>query len=250
MTKRVAALGFLAGVLLARPLAAAEITVLSAGAVEPGLEAAAAAFEKQTGHVVKITFETVPQIRARLIGGEMADVVIASPAVLDELAGKKRVESERVTVGRVGMGVAVRAGSTEPDISSVDALKRTVLAADSLVFSRGSSGVYFEGLLKKLGLYAQVEGKIVRFPDGASVFEHVLQGKGSDVSFGQLTEIGLYRSKGLTLVGPLPADAQNYTSYAGAPMVTRPNAEVARAFVRYLDSAAGRALFAAAGIEQ
>ena len=249
MTKGGAVLGLVAGVLLGQAMAAAEITVLSAGAVEPGLRTVAAAFEKQTGHVVRISFATAPQIRARVDGGETWDVVIAPPAVLDELAKTGKVEKERVTVGRVGMGVAVRGGAPAPDISNVEALKRSVLAAESLVFSRGSSGLYFEGLLKKMGLYEQVEDKIKRYDDGAAVVEHVLKGKGKEVSFGQITEIRLYRDKGLRLVGPLPAEVQNYTSYASAPMTARSNVEVARAFVRHLGSPAGKALLAAAGIE-
>lgn len=250
MMKRTAVLGLVAGVLLGQPMAAAEISVLSAGAVEPGLKAAAAAFEKRTGHVVKISFDTAPQIRTRVGGGETWDVVIVPPAILDEFAKAGKVEKERVTVGRVGMGVAVRAGAPTPDISNAEALMRSVLAADSLVFSRGSSGVYFEGLLKKMGIYGQVESRITRHANGASVFEHVLKGKGREVSFGQITEIQLYRDKGLRLVGPLPAEVQNYTSYAGARVTARSNAEVARAFVRHLGSPAGKALFAAAGIEQ
>ena len=115
------------------------------------------------------------------------------------------------------MGVAVRAGAPVPDISNVEALKRSLLAAESVVFTRGSSGVYFEALLKKMGLYEQVEGRITRYEDGESAIEHVLKGKGKEVSFGQLTELRLYRDKGLRLIGPLPAEVQNYTVYAGGP---------------------------------
>jgi molybdate transport system substrate-binding protein len=250
MTKSLAVLGLVAS-LLGQATTAAEITVLSAGAVEPGLKPASLAFEKGTGHTVKIAFAPAPQIRTRIAGGETWDVVIAPPAVLDELAKLGKIENERVTLGRVGMGVAVRAGAPMPDISNVEALKRSVLAAESLIFTRGSSGVYFEALLKKLGLYEQVEGKITRHEDGEAAMGHVLKGTGKEVSFGQLTEIRLYLDKGLRLVGPLPAEVQNYTSYAGAAMTTaRPNADVARAFVRHLGSPDGHAMFAGAGIER
>src|SRR5439155_12170060 len=119
---------------------AAEIRVLSAGAVEPGLRAAAA-FQKQSGHTVNITFNTAPEIRKRIAGGEAFDVVIAPPAALDEFAGK--VAADRANLGRVGLGVAVRPGAAVPDISSGEALKRSVLAAESIVFNRASSGIYF-----------------------------------------------------------------------------------------------------------
>jgi len=189
-------------------------------------------------------------LRTRIAAGGTWDVVIAPPAVLDEFAKAGKIENERVTLGRVGMGVAVRAGAPIPDISNVEAFERSVLAAESLVFTRGSSGVYFEALLKKMALYEQVQDKITRYEDGESVMGHVLKGKGKEVSFGQLTEIRLYLDKGLRLVGPLPAEVQNYTTYAGAPMTARANAEVARAFVRHLGSPDGQAMFVAAGIER
>jgi molybdate transport system substrate-binding protein len=250
MKKSLAILGLVSGVWLGRAFAAGEVAVLSAGAVEPGLKAAAAAFEKQTRHVVKITFNTVPQVRKRIDGGERADVVIATPAVLDEFAKAGKIEKERAPIGRIGMGVAVRTGAAAPDIASGDALKRSLLAGDGVVFSRGSSGLYFEGLLKKMGIADQIHGKVTRYDEGASVFEHVLKSKGNEVAVGQMTEIGLFRDKGLRLVGPLPADVQNYTSYAAAPMTGATNAEGAREFVRYLGTPAAKALFAAAGIDQ
>ena len=248
MKTTMAALGLVVGVLFAQAMAAAEITVLSAGAIEPGLRAAAAAFERQTGHVVKISFATAPQIATRVGGGEACDVVIAPPAILEEFARTGKV-GERVTVGRVGLGVVVRPGAPVPDISNAEALKRSVLAAESLVFNRASTGLYFETLLKNMGIYEQVAAKTTRYPDGASVLEHVLKGQGREVGFGAITEIMLYRDKGLRLVGPLPAEVQNYTSYTAAPMTAAANAEVARGFVLHLGSPASKALFAAAGIE-
>src|SRR2546429_7648065 len=226
---------------------AAEIRVLSAGAVEPGLRAAAAAFKKQTGNDVNITFNTAPEIRKRIGGGEAFDVVIAPPAALEEFAGK--VTADRASLGRVGLGVAVRPGAAVPDISSSEALKRSVLEADSIVFNRASSGIYFENLLKKMEIYDKVQAKTTRYADGAAVMEHVLKGKGREIGFGPVTEILQHRGKGLKLVGPLPPEVQNYTSYSAAPMTAAPSAELARAFVRYLGSPEGKALFAAAGID-
>jgi molybdate transport system substrate-binding protein len=110
--------------------------------------------------------------------------------------------------------------------------------------------VYFEALLKKMGLYEQLESRITRYEDGESAIGHVLKGKGKEVSVGQLTELRLYGDKGLRLIGPLPAEVQNYTLYAGVPMTARANAEVARAFVRHLGSSDVQAVFADAGIER
>jgi len=228
---------------------AAEIKVLSAGAIEPGLRAATAAFRKQSGHDVNITFNTAPQIRKRIGGGDAFDVVIAPPAALDEFAAAGKVASDRVNVGRVGLGVAVRPGAPVPDISSAEALKRSVLQAESIVFNRASTGIYLENLLKKMGIYEQVESRTTRYVDAASVMEHVLKGKGREIGFGPVTEILLHREKGLKLVGPLPSEVQNYTSYSAVPMTAAENAQRARSFVRYLGSPEGKALFVAAGVD-
>ena len=229
--------------------AAAEITVLSGGAIEPGLKSAAAAFEKQSGHTVKITFNTTPQIEKRIGSGDQFDVIIAPPRATDQFAKTGKVGAGGTSVGRVGLGAAVRPGASAPDLSNGDSLKRSVLEAESIVFNRASTGIYFENLLKKMGIYEQVESKTTRYPDGASVMEHVLKGKGKEVGFGPITEILLYKDKGLRLVGPLPADVQNYTSYTAVPMTGGPNAELARTFVQFLGSPPGKKLFVAAGIE-
>src|SRR5215468_10323747 len=107
--------------LLAAPAAfAAEITVLSGGAIEPGLKAAAAAFEKETRHSVKLTFNTTPQITKRVGSGDTFDVVIAPPATVKEFAAAGKVEEGGVNVGRVGSGVAVRPGALVPPIATAD----------------------------------------------------------------------------------------------------------------------------------
>lgn len=227
----------------------ADIRVLSAGAVEPGLRAAAAAYTKHSGNDVKITFNTAPEIRKRMEAGDKFDVVIAPPAALDEFAGAGKVAADRVALGRVGLGVAVRPGAEAPDISTTEALKRSVLQADSIVFNRASTGIYLENLFKKMGLYDQILPKTTRYPDAGAVMEHVLKGKGREIGFGPVTEILLQRDKGLKLVGPLPADIQNYTSYSAAPMTGSANAEGARAFVRWLGGAESKALFSAAGVD-
>lgn len=228
---------------------AAEITVLSGGAIEPGLKAAAAAFEKQSGHQVKITFNTTPQIQKRVAGGDTFDVVIAPPATTEQLAKAGKVENAGVNVGRVGLGAVVRPGAPAPDLSSAESLRKSVLDAESIVFNRASTGIYFENLLKKMGVYEQVESRTTRYADGASVMEHVLKGTGREVGFGPITEILLYRDKGLHLVGPLPAEVQNYTSYTASPMTGGKNAAVARELVQFLGTPAGKKLFVAAGIE-
>jgi molybdate transport system substrate-binding protein len=246
--KRVA--WMMAGCLLGSGFASgAELTVLSGGAVEPGLKAAVSAFEKQGKHTVKITFNTTPQMQKRVAAGDKFDVVVAPPAAIKGFAQEGKVEAEGVNVGRVGLGAVVRPGAPAPDLSNAESLKKSVLEAESIVFNRASTGIYFENLLKKMGIYDSVESKTTRYPDGASVMEHVLKGKGREVGFGPITEILLYKEKGLRLVGPLPADVQNYTSYTAVPMTGGSNAEAARSLVKFLGSPEGKKHFVAAGIE-
>ena len=227
-----------------------EITVLSGGAIEPGLHAASHAFEKETGHRVKITFNTAPQIAKRVAAGDVFDVIISPPPGIEQFAKDGKVGTgDRVNVGKVGLGVAVRPGAPVPDISSVDGLRKSVLEADSLTFNRASTGIYFENLLKKWGIYDQVEKKTTRYPDGASVMEHALKGAGKEIAFGAITEILLYKEKGLRYLGPIPAEVQNYTSYVATPMSAGKQHDVAKQYVQFLGSPAGKKLFVAAGIE-
>jgi molybdate transport system substrate-binding protein len=226
---------------------AAEIKVISGGAIEPGLEAVAAAFEKQSGHRVRLTFNTAPQIRKRVSDGERFDVVIAPPAVLAELAKAGKASGEgHVPAGRVGVGVTVRKGAPVPAIGTVDALKEALLRADSVVYNQASSGLYLEKLFDKMGIGEPLKPKTVRYANGAQVLEHVIKGKGNEIGFGAMTEIRLFEPKGVQLVGPLPAGVQNYTSYSAA--VTGAS-DAARAFVRYLGTPAAKKDFAANGVE-
>jgi len=228
---------------------AADITLLSGGAVEPGVRAAVAAFEKTSGHAVKVVFNTAPQIQKRVESGDKFDVILAPPPVIDGVAKSGLASAGGPSVGRVGLGVAVREGTPAPDIGTTDALKRVVLDADAIVFNRASTGVYFEGLLRKLDVWTAVEPKTTRYPDGAAVMDHVRNGKGRDIAFGAITEILLYKDKGLRFVGPLPADVQNYTPYVAALTPQGNASAAAREFVAFLGSAQSRQLFASAGVE-
>ena len=231
---------------------AAEVRVLSAGAVEPGLRPVLAEFEKATGHTITLGFAAAPQIRERGKAGAPFDLVIAPPGVLDELESAGKIDpdrAQRVSLGRVGVGVAVRPGATLPDISSRDAFARLMREADSVVFNRASTGLYVETLLRELGI--DVQGRVTRFPDGASVMTHVLQSRhaGREIGLGATTEILLLRDKGLQFVGPLPPELQNFTTYVATLAITPVDREAAQALLRHLASAASKATFAAAGID-
>ena len=234
----------------ATPAVAAEIKVLSGGAVEPGLHAFAALVKRELGHDLKIQFNTTPQIVKRLAAGDIYDIVIVTPAVIEQAAKDGKVAADtRVPVGRVGAGIIVRGAAAAPGVGTVEALQQALLGADSVVYNSASSGLYLDKLFAKMGILEQIKPKTTRYPDGASVMEHVIHGKGSEIGFGAITEIKLYTSKGLKFVGPLPAEVQNYTTYDAALMTGAPAADAAKAVLRQLATPAGKAAFASAGVE-
>jgi molybdate transport system substrate-binding protein len=229
---------------------AAELRVLSAGAVEPGLRAFAEATKRDTGHALSIQFNTAPQIAKRLEAGEAFDILIAPPAVVTQAEKDARVApGTRVPVGRVGAGVVVRSAADAPDVATVDALKQALLAADSIVYNTASTGLYLDRLFEKLGILDTIRPKTTRYPDGASVMEHVIRGSGREIGFGAITEIRMYEPKGLRLVGPLPADVQNYTSYDAALMSAAKQPDAAREVLQRIASPAGKTAIASGGVD-
>lgn len=226
------------------------IDILSAGAVEPGILAAADAYKKQSGVEVRVRFATAPMILKQMSEGATADVVIAPPPVLDQLAKANSIDgTTRTSVGRVGVGVASRTGGPTPDISSGEAVKKAVLAADSVVFNTASTGLYMDRLFERMGITADVKAKAKRYGNGDAVMEHLIKGKGHEFGFGAATEIVLYKDKGLRLIGPLPADVQNYTSYAATVHAAPSNAKGAADFLKFLALPATRKIFADRGVE-
>ena len=228
------------------PAAAQGIGVLSAGAVEPGLRAALALYRSDVG----VTFNTAPQIRERIeTKEEKFDVVVVPSAVMDAFAEAGRVETERAMLGRVGQGIAVRPDAPVPDVSTLDALKRALLEAESVVFNRATGGQYIESMLRKIGVYGEIESKTTRYASAALVMDHLLAGKGRELGFAPMTEIMLYRERGLRLVGPLPPEIQHHNAYVAAPMCGARDAPSAAALVRFLGTAPARAALAANGVE-
>jgi len=223
-----------------------EINVLSGAAVEPALIAAADVFRKRTGNTVNIAFATTPEIRRLVAAGETPDVVIAPPAALDELAKTGKLDGAvQVSLGQVGVGVAIRDGAPRPDVSTTDALKRAVLDADSVVYNRASNGLYVERLLQRLGLAELIQAKTKRYI-GTDMIEPLIHGEGKEIGFMPVVQILNYRGRGLQLVGPLPAEIQNYTSYAAAPAS---GSEGGRTFVRFLGTSEAKAIFVSVGIK-
>lgn len=231
-------------------VSAAEIKVLSGGAVEPGLEAFAQQVRREIGHELKIQYNTAPQITKRLAAGEVYDILISPPATIEQAIKEGKVVSEsRKPVGRVGAGIIVRTGVSIPNIATVDALMQALLGAESVVYNTASTGIYLDKLFEKMGIADQLKSKTTRYANGAAVMEHVIKGKGNEIGFGAITEIRLYEPKGLRLVGPLPTEVQNYTIYEAVLMTGATSADAARAVLRHLVTPAAKAAFTAGGVE-
>ncbi len=233
------------------PASTAEINVLAAGAVQSTVVQLADSFKQQTGHEIKFTFGTVGALVAKIEAGERADAVILTPAAIDRLIGAGTVRAgTRIDVGQVGMGVAVRAGAPQPDISTPDAFKRAVVSARTISYgdpAKGaSSGIYFAKLLERLGLADSVKTKSALFPLGALAMESVAKGE-NEIGVGQVSEI--MAAKGVILVGQLPGDLNNKTVYAAGLVDKTPAPEATQAFLRTLVDPAGQAKFALAGFE-
>jgi molybdate transport system substrate-binding protein len=229
----------------------AEIKILSAGAVKPGLAKVIDAFRNETGHQVTVSYATAPAIVKRIGGGETVDIVIAPAAVLEELVKSgKGAGVERVALGRIGVGVMVRDGALLPKIATVDEFKQSLLSADSVVYNQASTGIYLEALFVRLGIDAELKAKSTRYPDFAAVLDHVGRGQGREIGLGATTVIIENIGKGVKFAGPLPAEIQNYTAYAATLIVDGAAKDPAREFLHYLTSAAAITQLASAGIEE
>ncbi|HEX7053417.1 MAG TPA: substrate-binding domain-containing protein [Burkholderiales bacterium] len=225
------------------------MNILSAGAVEPGLFAALALYEKQGGARPAVTFNTAPQVRGRIAGGETFDVVIVPPALMDAFAAEGRVDAQRVVLGAVGQGLAVRAGTPAPEVATLEAMMRALRESERVVFNRATGGQYIEAMLRKIGLYAELEGKTVRYDSAGEVMRHLAAGAGCEIGFGPITEIRLYTERGVRYLGPLPSEVQQRNTYVASRMRDARDAQGAAALLEFLATPPARAALAAGGVE-
>jgi len=226
------------------------VQVLSPSAVHSSLEAIVAAHRSRGGADVQLTFETAPTLVKRVAAGVAADILIAPPKVMDELVAMGKAAADgRFQLGRAGVGICVRADQPLPDVTSTEALKRAVLAADAVFHTQASSGTYVAQLLERLGLAAQVRARIRSYHDAQETFSSQLASKGRDIGFGGLPEIRRWHDRGLRLVAPLPPDVQNYTAYLAAMATNPPNRDGARTFFNFLSGAEAKAILAANGVD-
>ena len=234
----------------AHAVAAAELKVLTAGAFKPVLVALQPAFEQETGHKLRIQNDTAGGLQKRIAGGEAFDLVFSSPASLAPLRAAGRLAgAEPVPLARVAIGVAVRRGAPLPDISSVEAFRALLLDARSVAYidpaAGGSSGVYLDRLFERWGIAPQVRAKAVLVPGGL-VAARVVDGS-AEVGIHQISEI--LAVPDAVLVGPLPAQIQNYTVYAGALAATTKEAAAAQELLAAMRSPQAARILRAKGME-
>ena len=191
------------------------VRLLTAGAVERVVRTVAAGFQGQTGYRVDISKDTVGALVRRIEGGEAFDIVVASAGAIEAFVRQGKVAGGTGTAfAKVGVGVMVRAGMPQPDVSTVEAFRSAVLNAKSIAYidpaSGGSSGIYVAGLLERLGLARRLKGRTV-LKQGGHVADLIAAGE-AELGIHQISEI--LPNPAVTLVGPLPDEIQNYTTYA------------------------------------
>src|SRR6478672_8292031 len=230
---------------------AAEVKILTAGAMKAVVLELVPQFEKETGHKAVVDNDTAGGLAKRIEGGEAFDAVVVTPGVIDDLGKKgKVVAATRANVARVGVGVVVKEGAPLPDISSVDAFKRALIAAKSVAYidpaSGGSSGIYLMGLFDKLGIAAEIKPK-AKLKKGGYVAELIASGE-AELGLHQISEI--LSVKGVKLVGPLPAEIQNYTSYAAAVTTNAKQSDAAQALIKLLTGSSADSVLKVRGMER
>jgi molybdate transport system substrate-binding protein len=230
---------------------AAEVRVLSVGAVQHAIRALAADFAKESGHQVIFTIGSPAIVMQKIKDGETHDAVIVSEPAMDQLDKDGIVNPEsRVRLAVVGLGVAVREGAPVPDLSTPDAFKQALLSAKSMVQGDptlpNQSGEKAEKILAQAGLLDALKPKLKIVPGRAASQEMIAKGE---------VEIGLYQvseipeGKGLRFAGPVPAQLQINTAYEGALMSDGSVPEAARAFIRFMTEPDARARWVAARLE-
>lgn len=235
------------------PLAAAaaasagELTILSGGAAKAALSSVMPELEARAGQPISAQYAPVGRIMAQLAEGAMPDLVVITEDVFAEAAAKGYVDpASKVEVGRVGIGLAVKAGAPKPDISTPDAFKATLLAAKSIIMidpKTGTSGKHLATVFADLGIADALAQKTQTLP-GGFVVEKVASGE-VEIGLHQMTE--MLPVAGIAIVGPLPPSLQKVTVYVAAIGGKARQPEAARAILAALRTPGARALIARQG---
>jgi molybdate transport system substrate-binding protein len=249
MKKLIGTLGFVAVLASSPAVRAAEIKVFCTNGVKAVVEELLPQFEKTTGNKVVISYEPSTQIKKRIDAGEPFDVAMMTTTLIDEAikAGKLQFESRRF-VARSGLGLSTRSGSKKPDITTVDAFKRTLLAAKSITYAtQGASAAPFQTLVTKLGIESQVKPKYNLRNTAAQVGEAVASGT---VEIGVAPVSEILPVKGVDLIGPFPNDLQSFVEITAAAGTAAKEKDAANKLIAFVVSPANAALIKAKGMER
>lgn len=210
----------------------AELKLLATNAVRSVLNELVPSFEREGRHRVRISYHTTAQTLDLIKGGATADLVIATAAGIDEMSKLgKVIPGSRVDLASTAIGVAVRAGAPKPDIRSVDAFKRALLDAKAVAYtSSGLSGIYFAGLIERLGIAEQVRAK-AKIRPGGLVAEVIVAGE-ADLAVQMVSE--LLSVPGAELVGPLPTEINQVSVVSAGILTGASESEAATSFVAHL----------------
>lgn len=228
---------------------AEEIRVFSGGAPQETLQALAPAFEKQSGHRLKFTFAHVSVIQKRLTAGEQADVILLPAPLLANTEKTVPLKPEgRTVLARIGIGVVTREGGKRPDISTVDGIRRMLQEARAIAVPRpeGITGSHLMQMMTRLGIADEVRPKLRHQAAVERGAEQVARG---DADVGLYLASEVLSVKGITLVGLLPADLQNYVVYGVALPAYNAKPEAALTFVRFMSDTTTAELWKKTGFE-
>jgi molybdate transport system substrate-binding protein len=236
-----------AAVLMSASVYAAEIKVASTQATEEAYKELVAQFEKTSGHKVTTFYSGTLNVQKRIADGEPYDLIImAGPAIDDQIKLGKAVAGSRVDFAQSGTGMAVRKGAPKPDISSVDAFRKAMLATKSIGYSTGPSGVYMLSVFEKMGIADQLKPKLKQTPSGVFVGTLIATGE-TEIGFQQISE--LVHFDGIDYVGPLPGDLQRMTMFSTGIHANAQQAEAARALVTFITAPGAAAVIRKHGLE-
>jgi len=226
---------------------AAEIKVWTARAIATVLAEVGPQFERTTGHKLTIFSDLSPSFLRRANAGEPFDIMITGSPPLDGLIKDGKIIAEtRTNIARSGIGVAVRAGASKPDISSVEAFKRALLGAKSIAYLKDvGSGIYIARLLERLGIAEAIKSKVTR-PESDIVSELVAKG---EVELGVIVITQILTTPGVELVGPLPPEIQSYVAFTAGISANSKVPEAARDLIKFLTGPIATPVIKAQGME-
>jgi molybdate transport system substrate-binding protein len=230
--------------------AEADVTLFSAVAVRAALTELIPQFEAQTGKKIALKFDLNPIVKKRIDEGEPFDVVLINPPMIDELIESGKVAAgSSVKFGRLPMGLAIRAGGQKPDITTVDAFKRVLRSSKSVGISgQGSSGIYFNKLITKLGIASEMKDKLRSYANGTEIGAALARG---DVEYGASPVMNLHASgPGVEVIGAFPAELQSYIEFALARSAASSDAPTGTALIDFLTSNDTDAFLRGQGLER